>query len=159
MELELLFSLVFLLLVRISGASSGSRNITSMFTLGDSYIDTGNFVIMAAPVIPEWIDKPPYGETFFGRPSGRPSDGRVIIDFIAEELRLPFLPASLANSSDDVSRGVNFAVGGATAIDVGFFERNSLAPFKLLNNSLDVQLAWFEKLRPSLCNTTEGCCY
>ncbi|RLM98762.1 GDSL esterase/lipase [Panicum miliaceum] len=160
MELELLFSLVFLLLVRISGASSGSRNITSMFTLGDSYIDTGNFVIMAAPVIPVWIDKPPYGETFFGRPSGRPSDGRVIIDFIAEELGLPFLPASLANSSDDVSRGVNFAVGGATAIDVGFFERNSLAPFKLLNNSLDVQLAWFEKLRPSLCNTTEdsrGC--
>jgi hypothetical protein len=52
-----------------------------MFTLGDSYIDTGNFVIMASPVIPVWIVKPPYGMTFFGRPTGRPSDGRVIIDF------------------------------------------------------------------------------
>jgi hypothetical protein len=52
---------------------------------------------------------------------------------------------------------VNFAVGGATAIDVGFFERNNLVPFKLLNNSLDVQLGWFEELRPSLCsNATEG---
>jgi len=53
-------------------------------------------------------------------------------------------------------------VGGATAIDVGFFERNKLVPFKLLNNSLDVQLGWFEDLRPSLCNATESmhaCCH
>ena len=51
---------------------------------------------------------------------------------------------------------MNFAVNGATAIDVGFFERNRLVQFKLLNNSLDVQLGWFEKLRPSLCNTNKG---
>jgi hypothetical protein len=36
-----------------------------MFTLGDSYIDAGNFVIMAAPVFPVLHDKPPYGMTFF----------------------------------------------------------------------------------------------
>jgi hypothetical protein len=73
---------------------------------------------------------------------------------LAEELGLPFLPASLqlANSSD-VSRGVNFAVGGATAIEVGFFERTNLAPFKLINNS---QLEWFEELKPSICNATQG---
>jgi hypothetical protein len=76
---------------------------------------------------------------------------------LAEELGLPFLPASLqlANSSD-VSRGVNFAVGGATAIEVGFFERTNLAPFKLINNSLGVQLEWFEELKPSICNATQG---
>ncbi|XP_039840874.1 GDSL esterase/lipase At5g45910-like, partial [Panicum virgatum] len=73
----------------------------------------------------------------------------------AEELGLPFLPASLSNSSH-IAQGVNFAVNGATAIDVGFFERNRLVQFKLLNNSLDVQLGWFEKLRPSLCNTNKG---
>ncbi|CAN6327683.1 unnamed protein product [Urochloa humidicola] len=159
MELtKLLFPLVFLLLTRLSevsfvGSVPVPRTITSMFTFGDSYIDTGNFVIVATttPIvryyIPVWIDKLPYGMTFFGRPTGRTSDGRVIIDFIADKLGLLFLPASLSNTSD-VSRGVNFAVGGATAIEVRFYE-NRLT-FPLPYNSLD----WFEALRPSLCNTT-----
>uniref|UniRef100_A0ACD5XVY9 Uncharacterized protein n=1 Tax=Avena sativa TaxID=4498 RepID=A0ACD5XVY9_AVESA len=128
-----------------------------MFTFGDSYIDTGNFVIMAAnPAMPVWQDKPPYGMTFFGHPAGRISDGRVIVDFIAEQFGLPLLRASLQNSSD-VSKGVNFAVGGATAIDVGFYERSKLVQFQLLNNSLNVQLGWFEELKPSICNTTKEC--
>ena len=75
--------------------------------------------------------------------------------FTAEEFGLPLLRASLQNSSD-VSKGVNFAVGGATAIDVGFYERNKLVQFKLLNNSLSVQLGWLEELKPSFCNITKG---
>lgn len=78
------FFLVFSLGVYGVRSDSHKYNITSMFTLGDSHIDTGNALIMAAPVIPVWIDKPPYGETFFGHPSGRFSDGRVIIDFVGE---------------------------------------------------------------------------
>jgi hypothetical protein len=49
----------------------------------------------------------------------------------AEQFGLPLLQASLQNSSD-MSKGVNFAVGGATAMDVGFYERNKLVQFKLL---------------------------
>uniref|UniRef100_A0A804UC32 GDSL esterase/lipase n=1 Tax=Zea mays TaxID=4577 RepID=A0A804UC32_MAIZE len=153
--------LLLLLAYCLSGVSSSAgpppRSFTSLFALGDSYIDAGNFVTMATPVAPVWVDKPPYGMTFFERPTGRFSDGRVIVDFVAAALGVPFLPASLANSSDDdVARrgGVNFAVGGATAVDVAFFERRRLVPFKLLNNSLDVQLGWFEELEPSLCNAT-----
>ncbi|XP_048574848.1 GDSL esterase/lipase At5g45910-like [Triticum urartu] len=72
----------------------------------------------------------------------------------AEQFGLPLLRASLLNSSDDVSKGVNFAVGGATVIDVDFYERNKLVPFKLINNSLNVQLGWFEELKPTICNKT-----
>ena len=81
-----IFLLALCLSSVVSSSSAGSPrlNFTSMFTLGDSYIDTGNFVIMAAPVIPVWIDKPPYGMTFFGRPTGRTSDGRAIIDFMGK---------------------------------------------------------------------------
>jgi hypothetical protein len=73
----------------------------------------------------------------------------------AEQFGLPLLRAFLQNSSD-VSKGVNFAVGSATAIDVGFYERNKLVRYMLLNNSLDVQLGWFEELKPSICNTRKG---
>uniref|UniRef100_A0A453KU62 GDSL esterase/lipase n=3 Tax=Aegilops tauschii subsp. strangulata TaxID=200361 RepID=A0A453KU62_AEGTS len=152
----LALALSFLLCFCLHGLSSGSPYFTSLFTLGDSYIDAGNFVIMAPPAVPVWHDRPPYGMTFFGRPTGRLSDGRVTVDFIAEQFGLPLLRASLLNRSDNVSRGINFAVGGATAIDVDFYERSKLVQFKLINNSLNVQLDWFEELRPTICNKTVG---
>ncbi|TVU20652.1 hypothetical protein EJB05_36869, partial [Eragrostis curvula] len=70
-------------------------------------------------------------------------------DIAAEEFGLPFLPAFLTTGGSNVSQGVK--------IEVGFFERNNnLVPFKLVNNSLDVQLGWFEETKPSLCNGTGG---
>lgn len=159
MKLILVFSILFLSCIH--GASSDSRFFTAMYSLGDSYIDAGNFLIMAAamvPAVPVWHDKLPYGMTFFGHPTGRLSDGRNTIDFIAQKFGLPLLGPSLLNNSD-ASKGVNFAVGGAPAIDIDYFERNNIVQFKLLNNSLSVQLGWFEELRPAICNKTEtsGC--
>jgi hypothetical protein len=78
-------TLSILFLSCLHGVSSDRRYFTSLFTLGDSYIDAGNFVIMAGrmvPPVPVWHDKPPYGMTFFGYPTGRLSDGRIITDFI-----------------------------------------------------------------------------
>nr|CAB3471751.1 unnamed protein product [Digitaria exilis] len=89
---------------------------TAIFSFGDSYTDTGNKAIISGPTAPNlWITKPPYGMTFFGHPTGRLSDGRLTIDFIAEALRLPLLPPSLTKNQS-FKQGANFAVAGATAL-------------------------------------------
>lgn len=78
----------------------------------------------------------------------------------AEGLGLPFVPPFLAHNGS-FRRGANFAVGGATAIDAGFFHDDGEPPDASkfpLNTSLGVQIQWFESLVPSLCATTQGAC-
>jgi hypothetical protein len=53
-----------------------------IFSFGDSLTDTGNVLRIQGEQTP--ISRPPYGETFFGHPSGRASDGRIMIDFLGE---------------------------------------------------------------------------
>ncbi|KAK6122814.1 hypothetical protein DH2020_043428 [Rehmannia glutinosa] len=79
--------------------------IQSLYQLGDSISDTGN-VVRLFSIAPS--SRRPYGETFPGYPTGRWSDGRLIIDYIAMALGLPLLNPYLAkNASFD--NGVNFA--------------------------------------------------
>lgn len=79
----------------------------------------------------------------------------ILIMHAAEAFGLPLLPPSLARDQS-FHQGANFAVGGATALDIEFFEQRGLADFVGNNNSLSVQIRWFEELKPYLCNTTKG---
>lgn len=144
-------------LVHGSGAAATPPRFNSIFSFGNSYADTGNFVLQCdgLPSVP--FNQSPYGETFFRRPTGRPSDGRLIIDFIAEALQVPLLPPFLSRQpphSQDLSRGANFAIVGGTALDVGFFLRRNAASVPPFRSSLRVQIGWFRRLKRSLCNTT-----
>jgi hypothetical protein len=76
---------------------------------------------------------------------------------VAEESGLPYLPPYLGLEKDqNVSHGVNFAVAGATALDPEFFFRRKIGSSLTTNYSLSTQVAWFKKLKPSLCSTKQG---
>ncbi|KAL6841775.1 hypothetical protein ACP4OV_028287 [Aristida adscensionis] len=76
---------------------ANSCRYSHFFAFGDSLTDTGNFIRYAVP--PGSESRPPYGETFFHRPTGRWSDGRLIVDFIVERLGLPYWPPYLAGKT------------------------------------------------------------
>ncbi|XVF43885.1 hypothetical protein PTKIN_Ptkin02bG0076700 [Pterospermum kingtungense] len=118
------------------GSSCGCH-FPAIYNLGDSNSDTGS-VSSAFGRVPL-----PYGHSFFGRPSGRKSDGRLIIDFIADELKLPFLSAYLDAIESNFKHGANFAASGSTIqpVDGELFG----AGFNPL--SLDIQLLQFEQLK------------
>ncbi|XP_054788570.1 esterase-like [Prosopis cineraria] len=80
----------------------------AIFNFGDSNSDTGG--IAAAFLAPP----KPYGQTYFERPSGRVSDGRLIIDFVAQNFGLPHLSAYLNSLGVNFTHGANFATAGSS---------------------------------------------
>ncbi|XP_022720976.1 GDSL esterase/lipase At1g28590-like isoform X2 [Durio zibethinus] len=131
---------------------SRKRCYKSIISFGDSLADTGNLVILLQPnVSPSAL--PPYGETYFNRPTGRFSDGRLVIDFFAQKFGLPLVPpyfGACNGSNQQFLKGVNFAVAGATALDNAFLAQKGIFN-RVTNVSLGVQVGLFKKLLPSLC--------
>ncbi|KAL0344049.1 UNVERIFIED_CONTAM: GDSL esterase/lipase [Sesamum angustifolium] len=98
----------------------------AIYNFGDSNSDTGG---IAAAFYPPVL---PCGQTYFHRPVGRASDGRLIIDFIAGHLGLPYLSPYLDSIGSNYRHGANFATGGATIMrpNESWFE-NGVSPFCL----------------------------
>ncbi|XP_072950722.1 GDSL esterase/lipase ACHE [Typha angustifolia] len=95
-------------LPQIAAADSSPCSFPAIFNFGDSNSDTGGLSAAFGPA------PPPNGETFFGMPVGRYCDGRLVIDFIANSLGLPFLNAYLDSIGTNFSHGANFATAGST---------------------------------------------
>ncbi|MFS7896730.1 putative sinapine esterase [Helianthus anomalus] len=132
----------------------------SIISFGDSLADTGNLKILSqnsTGKAPHFM-LPPYGDTYFHEPTGRFSNGRLIIDFIAESLGLMLIPPSQDNnftvSETGLGQGVNYAVAGATALDSSFHEARGVVV--KTNASLGVQLGWFKESLPLICSTISG---
>ena len=119
------------------------HHFSKIYAFGDSFTDTGNTHSITGPYSFGHVSSPPYGSTFFHHSTNRYSDGRLVVDFLATDLSLPFLPPYLVRSSN-FSHGVNFAVAGSTAIAHEFFAQNNVT-MDITPQSLMTQLIWFEK--------------
>ncbi|XP_019162609.1 PREDICTED: GDSL esterase/lipase At1g28580-like [Ipomoea nil] len=156
--MALKFISTIFLLIFIIPRSKTLACYTSIFAFGDSLTDAGNRIFFSHDLSNLNVANPPYGETFFHYPNGRFCDGRIIIDFIAEHYGVAFMPpsASVAGNGSSIEGGVNFAVGGAAAVDSAFYEsRGIINPFT--NASLNVQMIWFKDVLPLFCDTPSEC--
>lgn len=78
MRLLLLF---FVIAASAPLLTAACPSYSSIFSFGDSLADTGNLFYSSSDPSNHCFF-PPYGQTYFHHPSGRCSDGRLIIDFI-----------------------------------------------------------------------------
>ncbi|KAI3882907.1 hypothetical protein MKW92_000414 [Papaver armeniacum] len=98
-----------------------------LFSFGGTGADTGGYV----PASGVYIGLP-HGSTFFNKGTGQFGDGRLIIDFLCESLKVKYLSPFLESLAPDFRSGANFAITGSkTTMDIW-------APF-----SLDVQVKQF----------------
>lgn len=73
----------------------------------------------------------------------------------ADALGLPFVPPVLSRG-ENFSTGVNFAVAGATALNLTYLQGQNITVDLPINSSLNDQLRWFEQLKPSLCRRSSS---
>ncbi|KAJ8616262.1 hypothetical protein MRB53_035634 [Persea americana] len=99
-----------LLVGSIVGMSEAKCQLKAIFNFGDSNSDTGGFYA-AFPA-----QASPFGMTYFHRPSGRASDGRLVIDFLAQAFGMPFLSPYLQSINPNFKHGANFATLASTVL-------------------------------------------
>ncbi|KAL4028934.1 hypothetical protein IC575_012151 [Cucumis melo] len=148
------FLFLFLLLSPSSNAASlKACNFDGIYQLGDSISDTGN-LIRENPNTP--FSHLPYGQTFFNStPTGRCSNGLLIIDYFALDAKLPLVNPYL--NKDALTRhGVNFAVAGSTALSSQLLSEKKISS-PLTNSSLDIQLDWMFSHFNSICFDQKDC--
>ncbi|KAI8023629.1 GDSL esterase/lipase [Camellia lanceoleosa] len=102
---------VFTMFMAISGRLADCKcAFEAIFNFGDSNSDTGGF----------WAAFPaqsgPFGMTYFKKPASRATDGRLMIDFLAQALGLPFLSPYLQSIGSDYRHGANFATLASTVL-------------------------------------------
>ncbi|KAL3723524.1 hypothetical protein ACJRO7_035669 [Eucalyptus globulus] len=115
-DLHILFVAVFASILLLSRCDiDRPQHDVALFIFGDSLYDAGtnNYINTTASYRANF---PPYGETFFRYPTGRFTNGRLMVDFIAEYAKLPPIPSYLQQKNGEFVGGANFASGGAGAL-------------------------------------------
>ncbi|KAK4477512.1 hypothetical protein RD792_016739 [Penstemon davidsonii] len=129
------FAILFMIICLPLASSIDFINYPAVFNFGDSNSDTGNLVAGLGVDL-----KLPNGQTYFQKPSGRFSDGRLIVDFLMDAMDLPFLSPYLESIGAPTFRnGCNFAAVGCTVLSATASSSN---PF-----SFEIQVAQFLRFK------------
>ncbi|XP_057448052.1 GDSL esterase/lipase At2g03980-like [Lotus japonicus] len=122
----LILCLVLTLLLTLAS----SKQIPALYVFGDSLVDSGNS---------NNAKSLPYGLDFDGgKPTGRCTNGKTVVDYIAIHLRLPFAPPYLGLSEDQrnkITTGINYACAGS-----GILPDTNI----MTSVSLDKQIGFFQ---------------
>lgn len=79
LHVTILFTTISTSSILWTAASLPACDIQAIYNFGDSNSDTGGISAVFPPSVP------PNGETFFHRPVGRASDGRLMMDFFSKK--------------------------------------------------------------------------
>ncbi|XVF81787.1 hypothetical protein PTKIN_Ptkin15bG0184400 [Pterospermum kingtungense] len=115
-------------------------DLPAIYAFGDSFIDPGNNNFLNTSLKSNYT---PYGIDFDGKPTGRVTNGRTIVDFLAQVAGLPFPPPALdaPEAKKNCRTGVNYGSASGGILP-------SPPPVKQQFGhvlSLDEQIALFEK--------------
>ncbi|XP_062182968.1 GDSL esterase/lipase At5g03980-like [Phragmites australis] len=146
--------LSLLLLLRTPAGSEAACSVDAIYSFGDSIADTGNLLRQGSAGFFASIGSYPYGQTL-RKPTGRCSDGLLIIDYFAMALNLSLVSPYLDKGADFAS-GVNFAVAGATALDRGALLQSGVM-MPPASVPLTSQLDWFKSHLNATCPSQEDC--
>uniref|UniRef100_A0A7N0REW3 Uncharacterized protein n=1 Tax=Kalanchoe fedtschenkoi TaxID=63787 RepID=A0A7N0REW3_KALFE len=131
------------------------------FIFGDSLSDPGNNNILLTQAKANY---PPYGVDFPSqRATGRFTNGKTVVDFIARLLGFPdFIPSFLSANSSQILQGVNYASGSSGILDetgrtVG--DRITLKEQVLLHRVTVIRLAIQLRNRTEALNRLNRCIY
>ena len=81
----LLLPAAVVVLVLLDAVAPAAGCYPRVFSFGDSLADTGNCLFVYGNDSGQAGLRPPYGETFFHRATGRASNGRLVVDFIGNQ--------------------------------------------------------------------------
>ncbi|XP_028786130.1 GDSL esterase/lipase At2g03980-like [Neltuma alba] len=109
-----------------------SKNTPAMYVFGDSLFENGNGCYLGVPTNEACFL--PYGIDFGGKPTGRYTNGKTVVDYLAILLGLPFPRAYLGLSKHQRSKiatGITYASGGSGILQETNNETSLTLPIQL----------------------------
>ncbi|GMI89272.1 GDSL-motif lipase 7 [Hibiscus trionum] len=141
-------------------------NISALYVFGDSFVDNGNNKVILGNADPIGGGYFPFGIDFDGKATGRITNGRVAVDFIATAAGLPFPPPIMSMSEMDrktIRTGVNYGSASAGLLPengrflgkhvINFFQQVDLfenSTMEALRGSFDCPESFAEYLSKSV---------